>query len=274
MIATMSTIPSRRKTVALTPAAPGPASLPAAFAEQLSELYQLVARSSHVFGSPLGPLHHPGRALDLARFVYFGPHSSDASLRLAFYAGFDHRDLRSTLALLHLIEGLALKPDFGQGLNLSFFPLVDLLGLAGLAPARNLATEDWTHTAAPEIRLLEQDARSRGYQGFIQIATAPSQDVVTVRLRAPGRVENPAPALELISSDDIAPFPVRWESECPTEAADGPLSVADDLPQQPFELTLSLPAAWPTELVREAAASILKRFVLRYRGFIAYGQHL
>ena len=27
-------------------------------------------------------------------------------------------------------------------------------------------------------------------------------------------------------------------------------------------------------LTREAAASILKRFVLRYRGFMAYGQHL
>jgi hypothetical protein len=276
MIATMNAprIP-RPATVAPLPASPGPASLPAAFAEQLSDLYQLVARSSHVFGSPLGPLHYPGRALDLPRFVYFGPHSSDASLRLAFYAGFDHRDLRSTLALLHLVEGLALKPDLGQGLNLSFFPVVDILGLAGLAPARgDLGEENWTRTNAPEIRLLEQDARTLGYQGFIRIATAPSQDVVTVRLRAPGRVENPAPSLEWISSEDIEPFPVRWESDAPVNTLHGPLALADDLPQHPFELTLSLPAAWPTELVREAAASILKRFVLRYRGFISYGQHL
>ncbi len=276
MIATMSTprIP-RPVTVVPLPPSPGPASLPAAFAEQLSDLYQLVARSSHVFGSPLGPLPAATRDLHLPRFVYFGPHSSDASLRLAFHAGFDHRDLRSTLALLHLVEGLALRPDLGQGLNLSLFPLVDLLGLAGLAPARgDLGEENWTRSTAPEIRLLEQDARTRGYQGFIRIATVPSQDVVTVRLRAPGRVENPAPSLELISSEDIEPFPVRWESDAVANAADGPLTLADDLPQQPFELTLSLPAAWPMELVREAAASILKRFVLRYRGFISYGQHL
>ena len=271
----MSTPPSSRfPTGAPTSAGPGPASLPAALAEQLSDLYRLVQRSNHVFGSPLGPLHAPARALNLPRFVYFGPQSSDASLRLAFYAGFDHHDLRSTLALLHLVEGLALKPDLGQGLNLSFFPVVDVLGLAGLAGERDLTAENWTRTAAPELRLLEQDARGRGYDGFIRLATAPGQDVVTVRLRAPMHVENPAPPLELISSDDIAPFPVRWESDGATAATDGPLTIADDLPQHPFELTLSLPAVWPTELVREAAASILKRFVLRYRGFIAYGLHL
>ena len=276
MIAIMSTSSSSRlKAVAPLSAPPGPASLPAAFAEQLSDLYQLVQRSSHVFGSPLGPIHLPARELHLARFVYFGPHTSDASLRLAFYAGFDHRDLRSTLALLHVVEGLALKPDLGQGLNLSFFPLVDLLGLAGLAPSRDLAAENWARSAAPELGLLERDARRVGYHGFIRLTLTPHQDLVTVRLRAPAHVENPAPPLELISSDDTEPFPVRWESDAPSAAvSDGPLTIADDLPQQPFELTLSLPSAWSTELVREAAASILKRFVLRYRGFIAYGQHL
>jgi hypothetical protein len=51
MIATMSTSRfSLPPTVAPSPASAGPASLPAAFAEQLSDLYQLVARSSHVFG--------------------------------------------------------------------------------------------------------------------------------------------------------------------------------------------------------------------------------
>ena len=50
--------------------------------------------------------------------------------------------------------------------------------------------------------------------------------------------------------------------------------MADDLPVRPFELTLRLPSAWPAELYREATASILKRFIIRYRGILAYGQHL
>ncbi len=253
---------------------PADVSLPAALGEQLSALYGLVQRSDHVFGSPLGPFHHASRAHHLPRFVYFGPQASTDSLRFAFLAGFDHRDLRGTLSLLHFIERLALKPDLGQHFNLSFFPLLDVLGLAGLAPDRDLAGENWARANAPEISLLEKDARLRGYHGFIRLETTPDDGAVTVRLRTASHVENPTPGVELITSDDVAPFAVRWESAVAGPAGDGPLAVADDLPFQPFELTLRLPAAWTPELHREATASILKSFMLRYRSFIAYGQHL
>jgi len=226
-----------------------------------------------VFGSPLGSFAVESRSFHLPRFVYFGPHTSDASLRLAFTAGLDHRDLRSTLALLHLVEQLALKPDIGQGLNLSFFPLVDVLGLAGLSPDRALASAHWSRRREPELTLLEQDARLTGYHGFVRLETVPDQDVATVQLRFAAN-DNPTPDVELISSEDFEPYPVRWEAGTELHPADGPLSVADDLPIRPFELTLRLPASWPPELYREAAASILKRFIIRYRGFIAYGQHL
>jgi hypothetical protein len=257
--------------IALTPA---PLSLPAAFSEQLSSLYGLVQRSHHVFASPLGPLSARGRSFHLPRFAYFGPNSSDASLRLAFFGGLNHRDLRSTLALLHLIEGLAIKPDIGQGLNLSFYPLVDLLGLAGIAPARNLEAENWARTQVPELSLLEKDARLRGFHGFIRVESVSGDDLITVRLRSPARVEYPAPALELISSEDATPFAVRWESETVSSVADGPLAIAEDLPVQPFELTLQIPSFWPAELYSQAVASILKRFIIRHRGFISYAQHL
>jgi hypothetical protein len=274
MLTMSSKLSSRFTTVARASAAPSSLSLPAAFGEQLTTLYGLVQRSHYVFGSPLGPVFADARAFPIPRFVYFGPHASDAALRLAFFAGHDHRDLRGTLALLHLVEQLALKPDLGQGLNLSFFPLVDVLGLAGLTPERRLAAAHWGRTAAPELNLFEKDARLRGYHGFVNIETAPGEDVVTVRLRGVDGGAYASPDLELFSSEDVEPFPVRWEASPAGLAAAGPLTVADDLPLRPFELTLRLPAAWSPELYREATASILKRFVLRYRGFIAYGQHL
>jgi hypothetical protein len=247
--------------------------LPATVGEQLAALYELVQRSEFVFGSPLGPFAHGPRSFHLPRFVYFGPHASDASLRLAFTAGLDHRDLRSSLALLHLVEQLALKPDIGQGLNLSFFPLVDVLGLAGLASARSLGTAHWARQRVPELALLEQDARLNGYHGFVRLETVPDEEVASVQLRFAVN-DNPTPDVELISSEDFEPFSVRWEAGPAQPIPDGPLSVADDLPLRPFELTLRLPAAWPAEVYHEATASILKRFIIRYRGFLAYGQHL
>ncbi|HZP60826.1 MAG TPA: hypothetical protein VFB27_10930 [Opitutaceae bacterium] len=268
----MSTEISSRFTTVARLLSPLSLSLPAAFGEQLSSLYGLVQRSDYVFGSPLGPFYHESRHYHIPRFVYFGPEASAESLRFAFLAGFNHRDLRDTLSLLHFVECLALRPDIGRRFNLSLFPLVDVLGLAGLAPDRDLARENWARTGAPEISLLEKDARVRGYHGFIRLEAGTGDDAVTVRLRTAPRWENPTPDVEMILSEDIAPFAVRWENA--TTNTDGPLAVADDLPFQPFELTLRLPGAWTPQLHREATASILKRFLLRYCSFMAYGQHL
>ena len=257
-------------THALAPSAPISPSIE--FNERLTALYALSHRSQYVFASPLGPFYRQARHYHVPRFVYFGPHTSDESLRLAFYAGSDARDLRGTLALLHFVERLALTPDLGQGLNLSFFPLTDVTGLLH-ADSRGRAAESWNHSAVPEIDLLSKDARTRGYHGFVRIETTPDQDdVVTIRLRGHSAE---ALGVEIISSEDVDPWSVRWEAE-PVDAlvTEGPLSLVDDLPFQPFELTLRFPAAWSVELHREATTVILKNFILRYRGFQAYAEHL
>lgn len=254
------------------PAAPAPLSPSIEFNERLTALYALAQRSRHVFASPLGPFYRDARHYHVPRFVYFGPHTSDESLRLAFHAGFDSSDLRGTLALLHFVERLALTPEVGQGLNLSFFPLADITGLLR-GEYRRLTGLSWQAPASAELKLLGLDARSRGYHGFVRLETSHADDdVVTIRLR--GHAAD-ALGLELLNSDDTAPWQVRWESEPSAAApADGPLSLSDDLPFHPFELTLAFPASWSVELHREASAAILKNFIQRYRGFHAYAQHL
>jgi hypothetical protein len=262
---------SRSATVARVHPLATSLSLSAALGEQLSTLYTLAERSAHVFGTPLGPFVHAGRSHYLPRFVYFGPHTSEESPRLAFLAGLDSRDLRPTLALLHLVEELALRPAIGQSLHLAFYPLVDVLGHLQQAGSRNLATEPWTASASPEIDQLAKDARLRNYHAFIRIESALADDVVTLRLRATGGAPSNFP---LVSSEDTEPYPVRFEIESGPAPVSGPLSLGDDLPFRPLDLTLRVPATWPPVLYREAVASILKRFIIRYRGLLAYGQHL
>src|SRR5688572_14885204 len=138
-------------------------SLSAALGDQLSTLYAHAQRSEHVFGTPLGPFEHAGRQHHLPRFVYFGPHTSEESPRLAFLAGLDSRDLRPTLALLHLVEELALRPDIGQSLHLAFYPLVDVLGHLQQGGERDLAAQGWATATAPELDLLARDSRLRTY---------------------------------------------------------------------------------------------------------------
>ncbi len=246
-------------------------SLSAALGDQLSTLYGHAQRSEHVFGTPLGPFEHAGIPHHLPRFVYFGPHTSEESPRLAFLAGLDSRDLRPTLALLHLVEELAIRPDLGQSLHLAFYPLVDVLGHLKQVKDRDLATENWAAPAAPEISLIAGDSRVSSYHAFIRVETAPSDDVVTLRLRT---TTAGGTSLPLISSEDAEPFAVRWETEFAPAPVAGPLALGDDLPFRPLDLTLRLPGDWEPEFYREAAASILKRFIIRYRGLLAYGQNL
>ena len=267
----MSNSSSRPATVAHASASATSLSLSAALGEQLSTLYTLAQRSEYVFGTPLGPFPHAGRHHYLPRFVYFGPHTSEESPRIAFLAGLDSRDLRPTLALLHLVEALALAPDIGQSLHLAFYPLVDVLGHLQPGPGRELAGQRWSGATAPELDLLAKESRLRTYHAFVRIESASADDAVTLRVRtAPGSLAN-AP---FFSSEDTEPYPVRWEIESGPPPADGPLSLGDDLPFRPIDLTLRIPANWSPEFYREAVASILKRFIVRYRGFLAYGQHL
>lgn len=245
--------------------------LSTALGDQLATLYDLAQRSDYVFGSPLGPFYHGAQPQYLPRFVYFGPHTSAESPRLAFLAGHDSRDLRPTLALLHLVEELALKPDLGQSLHLAFYPLIDVLGHLQRAGQRDLVNAGWGVPAAPEIDLLAKDSRLRAYHAFIRIESAPPDDAVTLRLRTTGGAASTLPP---VSSADTEPFPVRWEVETGPLPAAGPLSLGDDLPFYPFELTLRVPIDWSPEFYRLAVSSILQRFIVRYRGFLAYGQHL
>jgi hypothetical protein len=207
------------------------------------------------------------------RFVYFGPHTAEESVRLAFYAGFDRRDLCGTLALLHFIERLALAPDLGQSLNVSFFPLVDVLGLLE-GRDRALPALDWHAPAEPELALLAQDVRTGGYHGFVRVESAGNDDTLSIQLRGFKDGAGFSGEADFINSQDTTPWPVRWETGGPRSAGDGPLSLSDDLPFAPFELTVRVPASWPDEAYRDAVALTLRRFIIRYRSFLAYGQHL
>jgi hypothetical protein len=252
------------------------ASAPAdALRSDLSALYALSQNSPYVFASPLGPFRVEGRQAHLPRFVFFGPHACDDSWRMAFLAGFDHRDLRASRALLALATRLASDSETGHGLNLSFFPLIDVAGLVSGVAGRSLAYSHWGRGAAPEISLLENDARQRSYHGFVRIETGTmDDDLISLRLRG-SSTDLLSPDLELITSDETRSFPVRFEADCrDVPALEGPLSIADDLPLAPFELTLRIPDSWPEETYQHAAVTLMERFLGRYRAFQAYGQHL
>lgn len=272
----MSFHPFRSDPVALAPlasAADERAELADDYYRHQSAVYALAENNPRVFASPLGPFDYSDRHVWLPHFAFFGPNADDASWRLAFLAGFDATDLRASHALLGFLEFLAPHAEEGHGLNLAFFPLVDVAGHLFRVSPRRLGQERWGQSAAPELRVLEKNARQNVYHGFVRVETAAhGEDALVLRVRAPA-IDPTGPDVELISSVETEPFAVRWE-RCAAVPDDGPLSIADDLPVAPFELTLLVPPFWPDELYRRAVAVVLSKFVLRYRAFQAFGGQL
>jgi len=240
---------------------------------RLSALLEAAQQSDYLFGSPLGPFYSGEAAHYVPHFVYFGPHSSQESLRLSLIAGAGRHDLLAVQALLAFIERLARQPELGQSLNLSFFPVANVLRHLGAGEERDLAEENWALSTEPEIRLLAQDARVRGYEGFVRIATT-ADDVPSAWVRKTATATTAASDVELFNSEDFAPWSVRFETLGAGAATSGPLALAPDLPFAPFEIELALPAHWTQGQADRALATLLKRLIVRYRGFHAYGQHL
>lgn len=241
---------------------------------QVSELYALAQDSPYVFASPLGPFAYGGGQAYLPQLAFFGPEASDDSWRLALLGGLDHRDSRSSEALLALVASLALNADAGHGLNLSFFPVVDAAGLLLGAPPRGLGAQSWATSPEPEIRLLEQDARRRGYHGFVRVESAPSSaHTIDIRLRR-SLAAPLSPELELIAAGESDALPVRFEIETERAVGEGPLSFTDDLPVAPFEIIVRVPSGWAAHGYQRAVVVLLKNFLSHYRAFQAYGQHL
>lgn len=241
--------------------------------ERLGALYEIAARSAHVFASPLGPIRGAAGEQVLPRFVYFGPHTSSESLRLAVFAGFSRHDRTTAQAVLNVIESLARDPDIGQSLNVSFFPVVNPGALLADQEELDLSEEHWGRSIRPEIALLNQDARRCGYAGFVRITSGvDAEPGAAVRLVHSTSAQSSP--IHVFSSEDFAGWPVTFQSIAAESVAHGPLTIADDLPVAPFEVELSLPSDWSLRLTDAALAPLLKRLIVRYRAFLAYGQHL
>jgi hypothetical protein len=244
--------------------------------QQLSALYARVQNSSHLFGSSLGPIMVDERSCDVPHFVYFGPRSSDESARFAFISGLDAADLRGSLSLLRFIDHLREFPVLGDGLSMSFFPVVDALGTFKNVQGRELGKKSWHTDAAPELGLLAREIRARRYHGFVRIESAPAGvEEIVVSTRRVGRRTADRVSASIITPEETELLAARFEPESVEETfADGPLSVEGNMPFAPFEVTLALPRSLTESAHRVAVNTILRRLFRRYRGLQAYGQHL
>lgn len=243
---------------------------------RLSRLYRLSSESRHLFGSPLGPFPRHGLAYSVPRFFSCGPDTSDTSIRLAFLSGYAASDARLSDAVLHFVEALMVEPVLGSGLHLSFFPIVNPVGVErgtqDNGEGIDLRREHWAFSRAPEIQLLQRDARTHHYHGFLQVVgTDTAMPTACLRWADPAT----SGSGEDLLTAGVTPWGVTWQLAQPGESRDGgPLSISADFVQRSFEITLGIPESWSTAQCRSEVPALLRHFILSYRSTLAVGQYL
>ncbi len=270
-VSSMLTMSSNSRT---TPGTRASSSVPSSsLSARLRFLAEAAQESDHLFASPLGPFYADDAPVYLPRFVYFGPHSSEASLRLALLAGWGRHDLLAAQSLVAFVEGLARRPDIGAGVNLSLFPVVNARRFLADAEEHDLSAVHWGESREAEIKLLSLEARVRSYHGLVSVVTT-FDDAPAARVRTVLTDHVAASDVELFTSEDFGPWAVRFEALAARAVTEGPLTLAQDLAFAPFEVEIALPAHWAQAHADRSLAALLKRLIQRYRGFFAYGQHL
>ncbi len=233
-------------------------------------LYEDAGSSDCLFASPLGPVAVGGRSLLVPQFVYFGLNLSADPVRLAVLSGFDPTDFRGSRAVLALVSELAAHPDIGQGLSVSFFPVVNARMLAWGGGQRSLAGELWSTSKEPELALLRRNAATQRYQGFIILRSSPDREPgVTVRTACSRRAGRPNG--EVFTPADFAPWPVRFESVFTPSRHRGPLALGRPWDYGPFEVEITVPVRWEQPRWDHATVPLLRRLLISDRGFISHG---
>ena len=236
-------------------------------------LYEVASASDSVFGSPLGPIEGPNERIFLPQFVYFGPHSSVDPVRIAVFGGLSGEDYKGSWAMNDRVKSLLVRPDIGQGVSVSVFPVVNLNAIRGCTESAKLQDIDWFGSRVPEIRLITQNAKIRSYQGFIRIESSrDSVSGVVVRTAVKRRAHRSS--AEVFASSDFEPWDTRFETLGPESELSGPLSLSRVLGSALFEVVLSVPESWTQSTWNSNLLPLLGRLVASYRKFFSYGGEL
>jgi hypothetical protein len=239
----------------------------------IGALYEEASASDSVFGSPLGPIEGPVGRTFLPQFVYFAPDSSIDPVRIGVFGGLSTEDLKGSWALVDWIKALLVRPDIGQGVSVSVFPLVNLTGIRTGLEGAGLQEGDWSGSLVPEIQLIARNARIRAYQGFIRVESSRDSIPKVVVRTAVNRQTHRSQA-ERFDSSDFEPWETRLEALGPKSRLAGPLSLSRELNTALFEVVLSLPASWSQSSWSANLLPLLGRLVASYRRFISYGGEL
>lgn len=217
-------------------------------------------------------------------FRFAGPDVGHEPIRLGFFAGVHGDEPAGCEALVRFVSALAADPDRAAGYELWIYPVVNPTGYTDGTrenrAGKDLNREFWRGSAEPEVRIVEDELRTRRFHGLVTLHT---DDTCEGHYGySHGRTMEEAllqPALS--AADRVFPrdrravidgFAARDGVIC--DCFRGVLAPPPGQQPRPFNLIFETPEHAPFALQVTAAVAALDAIVAEYRGFISYSQNL
>jgi hypothetical protein len=259
----------------------------AVYPHKLRRLYWpflgLAESCRHIVGTVAGSFDCEGKRYTIPRFTVLGP-AGPAHKRIGVFALVHGDEAAGALALLRFLETLAEDTALATGYDVVLYPVCNPTGYEDdTRHNRNgfdLNREFWHDSVQPEVKILEEELRTRAFDGVIALH---ADDTCTgLYGYTHGRVLNESLLLSALrASSRVLPFDRRTTIDgfaakggliC--ECFPGILAPPPEQEPRPFEIIFETPAHALAEQQAEAAHLALLSILENYREFMPYAQDL
>ncbi|MBA4150763.1 MAG: succinylglutamate desuccinylase/aspartoacylase family protein [Verrucomicrobia bacterium] len=231
----------------------------------------------------VGAFQVAGRDYFLPRFVFRDTSSSDP-IRIGIFAAIHGDEPAGALAIADFLRELAQDGELGSDYSIHAYPICNPTGFEdGTRFSRNgrdLNREFWKNSSESEVQLLENELRTRRFNGIIQLHADDTSDGLYGFVRGHTLTENilrPA----LLESGKILPRNVNAQIDgfaardgIIYDLYEGVLGAPAKIQPEPFEIVFETPGLAPLDLQVQALVVAMRSILTEYRRLISFAQNI
>jgi len=265
-----------------SPAAPFPERRP--LDRLLSQLDQIADSSDHLIKKTFGQFESNGQSYNLPRYLFLGPKGGGDVIRIGIFATIHGDEPEGALALSRFVVALEKNPELAKGYCLFLYPVCNPTGFEDNTrhsrSGKDLNREFWNNSAEPEVRLLETELWTHGFDGIITLHADDTSNglygyvagsVLSENLIEPA-LREAEQFLPRNTGSQIDGFDA--ENGIISQGYRGVLRGPWKLVRPPFEITLETPQKAPLHRQVEAFSAALQTILVEYRYLMAIAQNI
>jgi murein peptide amidase A len=253
-------------------------------ADLLAPLDRLVKDSPNLIINREARFKIEGEPYFLPRYLFIGPKSGDAPIRIGIFAAIHGDEPEGAYAVVRFLRFLETYAELAAGYCLSVYPVCNPTGFEDNTRhsrrGKDLNREFWSNSVEPEVELLQEELVSQAFHGIISLHVDDTSDgfygivggaTLTKHLIEPALKAADA-FLPLDQRALIDGFPAR--NSIVRNSIPGMLRAPARARPRPFEIILEAPKHHSAYLTEWAFIAALQSILSGYRKFIAYAQNL